>query len=183
MNGIININKPEGLTSHDVVNRVRRILKTKKVGHTGTLDPIAKGVLPLTIGRATKISSFIVEKDKEYVVECRLGAKTDSYDLTGNHLATSDKKVTKEEVLDGISSFIGHIDQVPPIYSAIKIGGKKLYEYARENIAVEIPVRKVRVHEIELLDYDFPLIRLRVLCSKGTYIRSICNDLGDKLGT
>lgn len=183
MNGIINIYKSQGMTSHDVVYKVRKILHTKKIGHTGTLDPIAEGVLPLTIGQGTKISQFIVEKEKEYVAELSFGSKTDSFDRTGQIIGQVDKIITEDELKKTLLLFTGEIDQVPPIYSAIKVDGKKLYEYAREQIQVEIKARKISIHELELLHFEFPIAKIRVACSKGTYIRSLCNDIGEKLGT
>lgn len=183
MNGIISIYKSQGMTSHDVVYKVRRILQTKKIGHTGTLDPIAEGVLPLTIGQGTKISQFIVEKEKEYIAELSFGIKTDSYDRTGQIIGQDDKKVTEDELKKTLLLFTGEIEQVPPIYSAIKVDGKKLYEYAREQIEVEIKARKIFIQEIELLHFEFPIAKIRVACSKGTYIRSLCNDIGESLGT
>ena len=183
MNGIISINKSQGMTSHDVVYKVRKILHTKKIGHTGTLDPIAEGVLPLTIGQGTKISQFIVEKEKEYVAELSFGSKTDSFDRTGQIIGQVDKIITEDELKKTLLLFTGEIDQVPPIYSAIKVDGKKLYEYAREQIQVEIKARKISIHELELLHFEFPIAKIRVACSKGTYIRSLCNDIGEKLGT
>ena len=183
MNGIISINKSQGMTSHDVVYKVRRILHTKKIGHTGTLDPIAEGVLPLTIGQGTKISQFIVEKEKEYVAELSFGTKTDSFDRTGQIIGQADKIITEDELKKTLLLFTGEIEQVPPIYSAIKVDGKKLYEYAREQIQVEIKARKISIREIELLHFEFPNAKIRVACSKGTYIRSLCNDIGEKLGT
>ncbi|MPW25830.1 tRNA pseudouridine(55) synthase TruB [Alkalibaculum sp. M08DMB] len=183
MNGILNIYKPSGMTSHDVVNKVRRALNTKKVGHTGTLDPIAEGILPLCIGSATKVSQFIVEKDKEYIAEVFLGVKTDSYDKTGHIVAENDLVVTKNQFNKILDLFIGDIEQVPPIYSAIKVKGKKLYEYARSNKPVEIKPRKVTIYSIDLLEYKYPIAKIKVSCAKGTYIRSLCNDIGEKLGT
>ena len=158
-------------------------MHTKKVGHTGTLDPLAQGVLPICIGNATKISQFIVEKEKEYIAELTLGKKTDTYDSTGQVIAENDLIVGKEEFQNSLHLFIGEIDQIPPIYSAIKVNGKKLYEYARENKPVEIKSRKVTITEIELLEFHYPIVKLRVGCTKGTYIRSLCNDLGENLGT
>lgn len=183
MNGIISIYKSQGLTSHDVVYKARKILRTKKIGHTGTLDPIAEGVLPLTIGQGTKISQFIVEKEKEYIAELSFGMKTDSYDRTGKIIGQSDKVITEDELRRALLLFIGDLEQKPPIYSAIKVDGKKLYEYAREQIPVEIKSRRISIYEVELLHFKFPIAKIRVACSKGTYIRSLCNDIGEKLGT
>lgn len=183
MNGILNIFKTSGMTSHDVVYKVRKILKTKKVGHTGTLDPMAQGVLPVCIGAATKISQFIVEKQKEYIAELTLGLKTDTYDNTGQITKKSSIIIEKEDFERVLPSFIGDIKQIPPIYSAIKVDGKKLYEYARENKEVEIKERDVNISKLQLLDYTFPVAKIKIACSKGTYIRSLCNDIGEKLGS
>lgn len=183
MNGILNINKSKGMTSHDVVYQIRKIINIKKVGHTGTLDPMAQGVLPICIAEATKMSQFMIEKDKEYITEITLGSKTDTYDSTGKIIKSSDIIPTKKEILEKLTLFSGKIKQTPPIYSAIKVDGKKLYQYAREKKEIEIKPRDITVHNITLLDYEYPKIRLKVFCSKGTYIRSICNDLGDALGS
>lgn len=183
MNAIISIYKLQGMTSHDVVYKVRKILHTKKIGHTGTLDPIAEGVLPLTIGQGTKISQFIVEKEKEYVAELSFGIKTDSYDRTGEIIGQNQKVITEGELKKALLSFTGEIEQIPPIYSAIKVDGKKLYEYAREKKPVEIKPRKISIYQLELLHFEFPIAKIRVACSKGTYIRSLCNDIGEYLGT
>ena len=183
MNGIINIFKPSGLTSHDVVYKARKALHIKKIGHTGTLDPIAEGVLPICIGNATKISQFIVEKEKEYIAELSLGKKTDTFDNTGQVLAEKNIIITKEEFCNILNLFKGDIEQIPPIYSALKVNGKRLYEYARENKPVEIKARKVTITNLELLEFNYPIAKIKVGCTKGTYIRSICNDIGEKLGT
>jgi len=180
--GFLNINKPKGLTSHDVVARLRRITKIKQIGHTGTLDPFAVGVLPVCIGKATKLIEYLQE-DKEYLAEVQFGKNTDTYDLEGETTQTFDKIVTKDEVAKVLKSFEGEISQYPPIYSAIKVGGKKLYEYAREGKDVEIKPRTVFISKIELVDFDYENQRAKILveCSKGTYIRSIAFDLGQKL--
>lgn len=183
MNGIININKSINMTSHDVVSIIRRKLKIKKVGHTGTLDPIAEGVLPICIGNATKISQFIVEKDKEYIAEAVLGIKTDTFDRTGKVLNTNNFIPKKNEILNALNQYVGDVLQTPPIYSAIKVSGKKLYEYARKNIQVDIKPREVKIYGIELIEYCYPKLKIKVACSKGTYIRSLCNDIGEVLGT
>ncbi|MFZ7119771.1 MAG: tRNA pseudouridine(55) synthase TruB [Eubacteriaceae bacterium] len=183
MNGIININKSINMTSHDVVNIIRRKLKIKKVGHTGTLDPIAEGVLPICIGNATKISQFIIEKDKEYIAEAVLGIKTDTFDRTGKVLKTNNSIPKENEISNALNQYVGDVLQTPPIYSAIKVSGKKLYEYARENIQVDIKPREVKIYDIELLEYSYPKLKIKVACSKGTYIRSLCNDIGEVLGS
>jgi tRNA pseudouridine55 synthase len=181
MDGILLINKPAGMTSHDVVMKVRRFLHTKKVGHCGTLDPDATGVLVVCVNKATKAIQFITANEKEYIAVLSLGKSTDTYDASG--------KILEEKEFNGIShleetvsSFIGKQLQIPPIYSAIKVNGKKLYEYARENKEVEIKPREVEIKELEILKVENNEITMRVLCSKGTYIRSLCFDLAKQLG-
>lgn len=181
MDGIILINKPAGMTSHDVVNKVRKILHTKKVGHCGTLDPDALGVLVLCVGKATKALQFLTSEEKEYIATLSLGVATDTYDASG--------EVTKsvafhgvENVEEVLNSFLGVQQQIPPIYSAIKVNGKKLYEYARNHEDVEIQPRTIRILEIELLSVLDHRIQFRTKCSKGTYIRSLCVDIAEKLG-
>lgn len=183
--GIIVVNKAKDMTSHDCVNIIRRALKIKRVGHTGTLDPMATGILPVCIGKATKIADFISLGDKEYEAEFKLGLKTDTLDITGTVVKTSDVSPTKEEVIETINSFLGKIMQVPPMYSAKKIKGKKLYELARDGIEINRDPVEVEIKEIEILkiDLDENIISIRVLCSKGTYIRSLIDDIGEKLGT
>ena len=183
--GIIVVNKAKDMTSHDCVNIIRRALKIKRVGHTGTLDPMATGILPVCIGKATKIADFISLGDKEYEAEFKLGLKTDTLDITGTVVNTSDVSPTKEEVIEVINSFLGKIMQVPPMYSAKKIKGKKLYELARDGIEINRDPVEVEIKEIEILkiDLDENIISIRVLCSKGTYIRSLIDDIGEKLGT
>ncbi|MBE7014309.1 MAG: tRNA pseudouridine(55) synthase TruB [Ruminococcaceae bacterium] len=183
--GIIVVNKAKDMTSHDCVNIIRRALKIKRVGHTGTLDPMATGILPVCIGKATKIADFISLGDKEYEAEFKLGLKTDTLDITGTVVKTSDVSPKKEEVIETINSFLGKIMQVPPMYSAKKIKGKKLYELARDGIEINRDPVEVEIKEIEILkiDLDENIISIRVLCSKGTYIRSLIDDIGEKLGT
>lgn len=183
--GIIVVNKAKDMTSHDCVNIIRRALKIKRVGHTGTLDPMATGILPVCIGKATKIADFISLGDKEYEAEFKLGLKTDTLDITGTVVKTSDVSPKKEEVIEVINSFLGKIMQVPPMYSAKKIKGKKLYELARDGIEINRDPVEVEIKEIEILkiDLDENIISIRVLCSKGTYIRSLIDDIGEKLGT
>ncbi len=183
MNGIININKKKGITSHDVVNIVRRKLGIKRVGHTGTLDPVATGVLPICVGVATKLSSAITNGNKTYEVLFRTGIKTDTLDITGNVVATSDKVVSELEIINVINSFLGKISQIPPMYSAIKIDGKKLYELAREGKTVERKARTVTVFDIYDIFIDEDMISFVVECEKGTYIRTLVDDIGEKLGT
>lgn len=183
--GIIVVNKAKDMTSHDCVNIVRRALKIKRVGHTGTLDPMATGVLPICIGKATKVADYISLGDKEYVADFKLGIKTDTLDITGTVTDTREVNVTKEEIIDAINSFTGKIMQVPPMYSAKKIKGKKLYELARDGIEINRDPVEVNIKEIEILKIDLEenVISMRVLCSKGTYIRSLIDDIGVKLGT
>lgn len=181
--GFLNIYKPIGMTSHDVVAVLRRVTKIKQIGHTGTLDPFAEGVLPVCIGKATRLIEYL-QDDKEYLATVQFGASTNTFDLDGEKTFTSDKKVKKEEIIEALKSFEGEISQLPPIFSAIKVKGKKLYEYARKGEEVEIQPRKVFIENIELNSFDEESQQAQVLikCSKGTYIRSIANDLGEKLG-
>lgn len=181
MDGILNINKPTGMTSFDVVRKVKSIAKTKKVGHTGTLDPEASGVLPICIGRATKLVDYIMNDYKIYKVELRLGVVTDTYDREGKVLKNEDVTLSKEEVEEAIKSFIGEIDQVPPMYSALKINGQRLYSLARQGIEVERKARRINIYNIDILDIKVPTVIFNVKCSKGTYIRSLCYDIGEKL--
>ena len=183
INGVVNVYKEKGFTSHDVVAKLRGIFKIKKIGHTGTLDPDAEGVLPVCIGNATKLCELIMEKDKIYEAELILGKQTDTQDISGEILNSSSKylKLTEEEITNVIMSFVGEYDQMPPMYSALKVNGKKLYEYAREGVEIERKTRKVNIYSIEILSIELPIIKIRVHCSKGTYIRTLCNDIGDKL--
>lgn len=182
MNGILIINKPKNITSRDVVNRVCNILNTKKVGHTGTLDPIAAGVLVLCVGNATKLVDLITSSDKEYIASVKLGVLTDTLDITGNILEKRKCSVLKDDLVNVLNSFIGEYYQEVPIYSAVKINGKKLYEYARENKDVILPKRKVTIKSIELLDFNKDEYKFKVVVSKGTYIRSLIKDINNKLG-
>ncbi|MEG2380082.1 MAG: tRNA pseudouridine(55) synthase TruB [Oscillospiraceae bacterium] len=184
LNGIINIYKPKGITSHDVVYKLRKILGIKKIGHTGTLDPDAKGVLPMCIGRATKTADLLTAADKQYIAEVTLGSRTDTLDATGEILESSAVNVTKEDIAMVVKGFVGEIEQIPPMYSAIKINGKKLYELAREGKEVERKSRTVLIGSVEILDYNLSdkKFTMRVDCSKGTYIRTLCDDIGEKLG-
>ncbi len=181
--GFVNIYKPKGLTSHDVISRLRRITHIKQIGHTGTLDPFAVGVLPVGIGKATKLFEYL-DDDKQYLATVQFGQNTDTYDIEGQVTKTFDKKVTRAEVEIALKSFEGEIFQVPPIYSAIKVKGKKLYEYAREGKDVKIESRRVFIDKIELKEFDETNQSAKILigCSKGTYIRSIAYDLGKMLG-
>ena len=181
------INKDKNLTSREVVNKLTKILNNKKIGHTGTLDPIATGVLVCLTGKYTKLVDLITTLDKEYIAEIKLGIKTDTEDITGNVLENvSVKEYTKEEIMDVLNNLVGEYVEEIPIYSAVHVNGKRLYEYARNNESVLLPKRKVEIKEIELLDYHNELIRFRVVVSKGTYIRSliqtICNNL-NTIGT
>ena len=183
MFGFLNIYKPIGMTSHDVVAILRKATKIKQIGHTGTLDPFAQGVLPIAIGKATRLIEFL-DDDKEYLAEVSFGKSTDTYDCEGRVVTQSDLKITLEQVVAGLKSFEGEILQTPPIYSALKVKGKKLYEYARKGEEVEIEPRKVTIEKIELKSFDEESQKAKVLikCSKGTYIRSIAHDLGQNLG-
>lgn len=182
LNGIINIHKEAGFTSHDVVAKMRGICRQKKIGHTGTLDPQATGVLPVCLGSATKLCDMLTDKDKEYVAELLLGQVTDTQDTTGQVLEEHPVTVSEEDVRAAIMSFVGDYAQVPPMYSALKVNGKKLYELAREGKEVERAARPVHIAEIEILDMALPVVKMRVACSKGTYIRTLCNDIGAELG-
>lgn len=183
MDGVIVIRKEKGFTSHDVVAKLRGILHMKKIGHTGTLDPDAEGVLPVALGKATRLVDMITDKEKTYEAVMRLGVVTDTQDMSGTVLSqTTELSVTEEELCTVVSSFVGDYMQVPPMYSALKVNGKKLYELAREGKTVERKPRPVHFYKIEILDISFPLVCFRVTCSKGTYIRTLCHDIGEKLG-
>ena len=177
LKGILNVNKEKGISSARVVSLVRRALGMKKVGHTGTLDLEASGVLPIVLGKATRVSDYMMTKDKVYETELILGAKTDTLDAAGKILEESDKEVTKEEFLQVMNTFKGEIEQIPPMYSALKVNGKKLYDLAREGIEIERKKRKVNIYDIELLFFAFPKATIRVTCSKGTYIRTLVDDI------
>lgn len=186
MDGIIVLNKPEGYTSMDCCAIIRGICKTKKVGHTGTLDPNATGVLPVCVGRATRLIEYMDFGPKTYRAGCQLGIVTDTQDIWGEKIegASAVKWPTESEIKEALGSFIGDIQQIPPAYSAIKVNGRKLYEYARAGKSVDVEPRTIRIHSIELLEYDEHNGRLffDVTCSRGTYVRTICHDLGKKLG-
>ena len=183
MFGFLNVYKPKGMTSHDVVSFMRKITNIKQIGHTGTLDPFAEGVLPVCIGKATRLIEYLAD-DKEYLATVQFGRNTGTYDIEGVVTETFDKKVSEEEVFIGLKNFEGEIEQLPPIYSAIKVNGKKLYEYARKGQNVEIQPRKVFIERIELKNFDEinQTAEILVKCSAGTYIRSIAYDLGKILG-
>lgn len=181
MDGVILINKPKGITSRDVVNEVCKILKTKKVGHTGTLDPIASGVLVVCVGKATKLVDIITSANKEYVSTVKLGLLTDTLDLDGEVLKKEKVTIRKEELINVLNSFLGKYEQEVPIYSAVKVNGKKLYEYAREGKKVNLPKRMVEIKKIELINLTDEEYKFKVLVSKGTYIRSLIYDINRKL--
>lgn len=182
MDGILVIRKEKGYTSHDVVAKLRGILHMKKIGHTGTLDPDAEGVLPVALGRGTRLVELLTEKQKTYETVLHLGVVTDTQDMTGTVLETKPVNVTEEQVREAVASFVGDKLQIPPMYSALKVNGRKLYELAREGKTVERKPRPVTFYEIRILDMQLPKVRLRVTCSKGTYIRTLCHDIGEKLG-
>lgn len=182
MNGIINIYKPLGISSHGVVSRVRHILNMKRVGHTGTLDPMAEGILPICVGQGTKASDMLTDSDKQYRAVLRLGVVTDSQDMQGEALEERDVTCTAEEVEAAVKSFVGEISQIPPMYSAIKVDGKKLYELARKGIEIERKPRQITIKNIVVEKIDLPFVTMLVDCSKGTYIRTLCSDIGEKLG-
>ncbi len=182
MDGILIVNKETGFTSHDVVAKLRGICGQKKIGHTGTLDPAATGVLPVCLGSGTKLCDMLTEKDKEYVAELLLGVETDTQDMTGTVVRQCPVTVSEEAVRNVCESFLGGYDQIPPMYSALKVNGKKLYELAREGKTVERKARRIEIPELEVLEIRLPVVRFRVVCSKGTYIRALCADIGEKLG-
>lgn len=182
MFGLLNIYKPVGKTSHDVVAYLRKILKIKQIGHTGTLDPFAEGVLPICIGKSTRLIEYLPD-DKAYLAFVQFGKSTDTYDIEGQTTFSTDEKVTVDGITTKLQNFKGEIEQLPPIYSAIKVNGKKLYDYAREGKEVEVKPRKIVINKIELksFDYEAQIAQIYIECSKGTYIRSIAHDLGKAL--
>lgn len=183
IHGIINVYKEKGYTSHDVVAKLRGIAGQKKIGHTGTLDPDAEGVLPVCLGKATKVCELLTDKDKTYRAVLFLGQTTDTQDASGTVLETSDvSNLNEAQVTEAVQSFAGEYAQIPPMYSALKVGGKKLYELAREGKTVERKARNVMIHSIKILRVDLPRVEMEVSCSKGTYIRTLCHDIGEKLG-
>lgn len=183
MNGVLNIFKPKGMSSFDAVRVVKKVAGTGKVGHTGTLDPEATGVLPICIGKATKIIDYIMDSEKVYEVTLKLGIRTTTYDLEGEVLEERDPShLTEEEILNAINSFKGEYSQIPPMYSALKQNGVRLYELARKGIEVERKGRLINIHNLEDIKINNPYISMKVTCSKGTYIRSLCYDIGEKLG-
>ena len=187
--GVLIIDKPEGITSHDVVAKVRKALHTKKVGHTGTLDPLATGVLVVCVEKATKLVQYLTCENKTYEVQMKLGIKSDTGDITGNIIETDNeienklKTLTLEKIHEVLKTFLGAQKQVPPMYSAIKVNGKKLYEYAREGVEIEREERDIEIHSIENVSFENDILKYTVSCSKGTYVRSLCEDIAKKLGT
>lgn len=182
INGIINIYKEADFTSHDVVAKLRGIVKQKKIGHTGTLDPDAVGVLPVCFGNATKLCDMLTDKSKEYRACMLLGETSDTQDASGTILSRTQVNVNEEEVRDAVMSFVGEYDQIPPMYSALKVNGKKLYELARQGVEIERKPRRVEIHHIKIEEINLPRVTFSVGCSKGTYIRTLCADIGDRLG-
>lgn len=182
MDGVLNIRKEKGYTSFDVVAKLRGILHMKKIGHTGTLDPEAEGVLPVVLGKATKLVDLLTDKQKTYEALLHLGIETDTQDMTGTVLHEKAVEVTEDEVKAVIGGFVGEYQQIPPMYSALKVDGKKLYELAREGKTVERKARTVHFYEIDIKEIKLPYVRFSVTCSKGTYIRTLCHDIGQKLG-
>ena len=182
INGIVNVYKEKGFTSFDVVAKMRGIFHQKKIGHTGTLDPDAEGVLPVCLGKATKVCDLLTEKDKEYKAVLLLGQETDTQDISGEVLNRAEVTVSEEEVREMINSFVGSYDQIPPMYSALKVNGQKLCDLARQGVTVERKARPVTIHSIEITRIALPEVEMIVSCSKGTYIRTLCDDIGKKLG-
>ena len=182
INGILNVYKEAGFTSHDVVAKLRGICRQKKIGHTGTLDPDAVGVLPVCLGNATRLCDMLTDKSKEYEAVLRLGAVTDTQDLSGTVLEEHPVTCSQEEAVAAILSFQGEYEQIPPMYSALKVNGKKLYELARAGKEVERAARSVQIHSLTILKIQLPEVTFRVSCSKGTYIRTLCHDIGQRLG-
>lgn len=182
VNGIINVYKEKGYTSFDVVAKMRGIFHQKKIGHTGTLDPDAEGVLPVCLGKATKVCDLLTDKDKEYRAVLLLGQKTDTQDISGKVIEKAAVNLSEQEIVSVINSFVGEQEQIPPMYSALKVNGRKLYELAREGKEIERKPRKINVFSIVINEITLPEITITVHCSKGTYIRTLCNDIGEKLG-
>ena len=182
--GVILVNKHKGVTSHDIVFKIRRLFGTKKVGHTGTLDPLATGVLPVLVGRAAKAAEYLLSENKKYIAELKLGVTTDTEDITGTILSKTDILPTKSEFFDACRQFVGEIQQVPPMYSALKVNGEKLVDLARRGIEIEREARKITVYSLEpeVINEAEGLYRISVACSKGTYIRTLCKDIGERLG-
>ena len=183
MTGILNVYKPKGMTSHDVVSFVRRQLKMKRIGHTGTLDPLATGVLPVLVGNATKLSDLIMADEKKYKARVTLGITTDTDDSTGEIIERKDVSVTEEKLKETVKKFVGEIAQIPPMYSAIKVDGQKLYRLARQGIEIERKPRYITIYSIDISNFDGISFDMDVHCSKGTYIRALCRDIGEALDT
>lgn len=183
ISGILNVNKEVGISSNKCVGLVKKALNTKKVGHTGTLDLEADGVLPIVIGKATRVSDFLMDEKKEYITEAIFGSRTDTLDWSGQVVEESNKTFTKDELISEMENFTGQIIQIPPMYSAIKINGTKMYDLARKGIEVERKTRKVTIYDFKLIDFDFPKATFKITCSKGTYIRTLIDDLGEALGS
>ncbi len=181
--GILNVYKPKGMTSHDVVYFIRRTLKMKRIGHTGTLDPQAEGVLPVLVGNATKLSDLIMADEKKYTARVILGITTDTDDTTGEITDKKDVNIKEEQLKAAVKDFVGEIEQIPPMYSAIKVDGKKLYQLARRGVEIERKPRKITVYSIDVYDFDGAQFTMDVHCGKGTYIRALCRDIGTRLGT
>lgn len=182
MNGIILVDKPQDWTSHDVVAKLRGVLHERRIGHSGTLDPLATGLLVVFVGRATRAVEFAEADSKEYIAGLRLGIATDTQDISGSIISRCDAIPSRETVICAVNSFVGEIDQIPPMYSAIKVGGKKLYELARRGESVERKSRRISINSIDVVGEDGDDLLLKVSCSKGTYIRTLCHDIGEKLG-
>lgn len=183
ISGILNVNKEVGISSNKCVGLVKKALNTKKVGHTGTLDLEADGVLPIVIGKATRVSDFLMDEKKEYITEAIFGSRTDTLDWSGQVVEESDETFTKDELISEMENFTGQIIQIPPMYSAIKINGTKMYDLARKGIEVERKTRNVTIYDFKLIDFDFPKATFKITCSKGTYIRTLIDDLGEALGS
>ncbi|WP_243342490.1 tRNA pseudouridine(55) synthase TruB [Anaerococcus sp. AGMB09787] len=181
--GILIVDKEEGISSARVVSLVRAAFNQKKVGHTGTLDLEASGLLPIVLGKATKVSDYMMEKQKTYIAKAHFGIKTDTLDRAGEVIGRSDKVISKEELEAVLENYKGEIEQIPPMYSALKVNGKKLYDLAREGQTIDRKRRKVRIYDIKIIDFAFPLATIEVTCSKGTYIRTLIDDIGEDLGT
>ncbi|MFX0549064.1 tRNA pseudouridine(55) synthase TruB [Hathewaya histolytica] len=182
VSGIIIIDKPKGITSFGVVNKLKKITGLKKIGHTGTLDPLATGVLPICIGKATKAVNYLIKDDKEYIAQIKLGETTDTYDKEGKIELIRPINSSVQDIIKVLNSFKGNILQTPPKYSALKLNGKKMYELARAGVEFEVKKREVEIYSLEILDINLPFIEIKVHCSKGTYIRSLAYDIGENLG-
>jgi len=182
MNGIVVIDKPAGLTSHDVVSKVKKILGTRKAGHTGTLDPMATGVLPVCLDEATKLAQFLTAENKTYRATMLLGIETNTQDIEGDVIKKSDRTVSEEEIRMTLGRFVGKIKQVPPAFSALKHKGRPLYQYAREGTFPDVAARDVEIYRLEVLDISYPYVTFETDCSKGTYVRTICSDAGKEMG-